>query len=464
MEQDTPAITCNIRGCPNEFGLSDPTHLLYVCNADDIQCKAWLAVIPKISLSDVGERLCVCSLHFKDGVNVSGDILPTIFPPVPVPVTITSDLAQPSVSHVGQPTVAGPAIKIKQEPVDDYEQVPQPPSPEIESSEHFDSSTGFENDESSMEVDQARTGLIPAHAIKREIEDESTEGMTSSSTQDTHGDDSAQNGVGGPFLGFLSSYVVKEEIPDDDDEDDGGEIAAPPPSSGCGVALPDDTPSSCAFKIQEFGTIPLNEIKTEDGITPTLLPSTSMLPSTSSVTIKREPPDYDIMENGISHDQGCQADDVTNPSSVILMPPGYVGEPSSSVATGSTAFAASGNGILTGDAGIVISNLQSFSSTSAQQECVAEDVVHCPKCINGESKEKCDKSTCTSLPTRTVWTQTVEPEKRTVWTQVAQLGDLKMLKHRATQTDPWLERSPRLPKIVRRKRRFEDDEDSVGKP
>ncbi|XP_075555176.1 uncharacterized protein LOC142587793 [Dermacentor variabilis] len=463
MEQDTPAITCNIRGCPNEFGLSDPAHLLYVCTADDIQCKAWLAVIPKVSLRDVGERLCVCSLHFEDGVNVSGDIVPTIFPPVPVAVSITSDLPQPSASRAGQPAGVGPAIRIKQEPVDDYDQAAQPSS-DMEDSEHFDSPAAFENDESSMEVDHAGTGLIPPHAIKRELEDESTEGLTSSSTQETHGDDSAQNGEGGQFLGFLSSYVVKEEIPDDDEDDDGGEIAAPPPSSGCGVALQDDTPSSCAFKIQEFGEIPVDEIKTEDGITPTLLPSTSMRPSTSSVTIKTEPPDYSIVENGISHDQGCQADDVGNPSSVVLMPPGYVSEPSSSVATGSTAFAASSNGVLTGDAGIVISNVQSFSSTSAQQECVAEEVVHCPKCINGDSKAKCDKSTCTSLPTRTVWTQTVEPEKRTVWTQVAQLGDLKMLKHRATQTDPWLERSPRLPKIVRRKRRFEEeDEEDVDK-
>lgn len=80
MEQ----ITCNIRGCPNEYELSDPSHLLYVCTADDIRCREWLATIPKLSLSDAAvSRLCVCSLHFERGANVSGDALPTIFPPVP---------------------------------------------------------------------------------------------------------------------------------------------------------------------------------------------------------------------------------------------------------------------------------------------------------------------------------------------------------------------------------------------
>lgn len=463
MEQDASAITCNIRGCPNEFGLSDPSHLLYVCTADDIQCKAWLAVIPKVSLRDVGERLCVCSLHFADGVNVSGDIVPTIFPPVPVSVPAATVSAPtpppaPSTSLVGELTLVGPAVKIKEEPVDDYEQEAQV-SPKMEDSEHFDSAGELENDESSMDVDQPGVGLIPVHAIKREVEDDSTEGLTSSSTQEVHGDDSAQNGEDGHFLRFVTSYTVKEEVRDEEDEE-GVEIAAPPPSSGCGVVTREDSSSACAFKIQEFGEIPVDEIKTEDGVTPTFVPPA--IPSTSSVRIKTEPPD--VMANGLSHDQGCQAGVGGHPSSVILLPPGLVSEPSSSVATGSTAFAASSNGVLMGETGIVISNVQSVSSTSSQ-ECFAEDVVHCPKCINGEAKERCDKSTCTNMPTRTVFTQTVEPEKRTVWTQVAQLGDLKMLKHRATQTDPWLERSPRLPKVVRKKRRLdEDDADAVDKP
>lgn len=454
MEQDTPAITCNIRGCPNEFGLSDPSHLLYVCSAGDIQCKAWLAVIPKVSLRDVGDRLCVCSLHFADGVNVSGDILPTIFPPVPDAALAAVPTPQPpSVApQVSGIALVGPAVKIKEEPVDDYEDAPQA-SLNMGGSEHLDSPAGVQNDESSMEVDQPGIGLIPAHAIKREIEDESTEGLTSSSTQEVHGDDSAQNSQDGPLLRFVTCFNVKEEIPDTCDEE-GVEIATPPPSSGCGVA-PRDDPSACAFKIQEFGEIPVDEIKTEDGVTP-LVPSTS-------VTIKMEPPDEDdIMANGFSHDQGCQAGS-SNPSSTILLPPGLVSEPSSSVAAGSTAFPSSSNGVLMGETGIVISNVQSFSGESSQQECVAEDVVHCPKCVSGGSRVKCDKSTCTNLPTRTVWTQTVEPEKRTVWTQVAQLGDLKMLKHRATQTDPWLERSPRLPKVVRRKRRLDEDDD-IDKP
>ncbi|XP_037289937.2 uncharacterized protein LOC119184747 [Rhipicephalus microplus] len=451
MAQDTEAITCNIRGCPNEFGLSDPSHLLYVCTADDIQCQAWLAVIPKVSLTDVGERLCVCSLHFADGVNVSGDIVPTIFPPVPVaapaaPASVPTP--PPSTSMVGGLTLVGPAVKIKEEPVDDYEHEAQA-LPNMEGSEHFDSSAECENDESSMDVDQP--GLIPAHAIKREIEDDSTEGLTSSSTQEIHGDDSAQNGEDSNFLQLVTSYTVKEEVRDEEDEE-GVEIAAPPPGSGCGVVAHEDS-SSCAFKIQEFGEIPVEEIKTEDGVTPTFVPSTS------AVRVKTEP--LDVLTNGISHDQGCQAGVGSNPVSVALMPPGLVSEPSSSVATGSTAFAASNSGVLIGETGIVISNVQSVSSTSAQ-ECFAEDVVHCPKCINGEAKERSDKSTCTNMPTRTVFTQTVEPEKRTVWTQVAQLGDLKMLKHRATQTDPWLERSPRLPKVVRRKRRLDED-DTVDK-
>ncbi|KAL1475767.1 hypothetical protein MTO96_037039 [Rhipicephalus appendiculatus] len=454
MEQDASAITCNIRGCPNEFGLSDPSHLLYVCTADDIQCKAWLAVIPKVSLRDVGERLCVCSLHFADGVNVSGDIVPTIFPPVPVAVPAVAasvPTPPPSTSLGCELTLVGPAVKIKEEPIDDYEQEALA-SPKMEDSEHFDSTGECENDESSMDVDQP--GLIPVHAIKREIEDDSTEGLTSSSTQEVHGDDSAQNGEDSHFLRFVTSYTVKEEVRDEEDEE-GVEIAAPPPGSGCGVVTREDSSSACAFKIQEFGEIPVEEIKTEDGVTPTFVPSAR--PSTSAVRVKTEPPD--VVANGLSHDQGCQAG---NLSSVVLMPPGLVSEPSSSVAAGSTAFAASSNGVLMGETGIVISNVQSVSSTSAQ-ECFAEDVVHCPKCINGEAKERCDKSTCTNMPTRTVFTQTVEPERRTVWTQVAQLGDLKMLKHRATQTDPWLERSPRLPKVVRKKRRLDED-DTVDKP
>ncbi|KAL1435164.1 hypothetical protein MTO96_011092 [Rhipicephalus appendiculatus] len=95
MEQ----ITCSIRGCPNEFELSDPSHLLYVCTADDIRCREWLAAIPKLSLSDAAvTRLCVCSLHFERGADVSGDALPTIFPPVPAvkqePVDIEDGVLQ----------------------------------------------------------------------------------------------------------------------------------------------------------------------------------------------------------------------------------------------------------------------------------------------------------------------------------------------------------------------------------
>lgn len=116
MEQGTAAITCNIRGCPNEFRLSDPSHMLYVCTADDIQCKEWLAVIPEVSLRHVDDKLCLCSLHFDGGVNVSGDATPTIFPPVPG--LSTSEPQQQSKTHGGEQAMIGPATTIKQELVD----------------------------------------------------------------------------------------------------------------------------------------------------------------------------------------------------------------------------------------------------------------------------------------------------------------------------------------------------------
>lgn len=118
MEQGTAAITCNIRGCPNEFRLSDPSHMLYVCTADDIQCKEWLAVIPEVSLRHVDDKLCLCSLHFDGGVNVSGDATPTIFPPVPG--LSTSEPQQQSKTHGGEQAMIGPATTIKQELVDEW--------------------------------------------------------------------------------------------------------------------------------------------------------------------------------------------------------------------------------------------------------------------------------------------------------------------------------------------------------
>ncbi|XP_065309683.1 uncharacterized protein [Dermacentor albipictus] len=120
MEQGTAAITCSIRGCPNEFVLSDPSHILYVCTADDIQCKEWLAVIPKVSLRLVDDKLCVCSLHFDDGVNVSGGAMPTIFPPVPSLGASTSEPQpqQQSETQGREHAMAGPATTIKQELVD----------------------------------------------------------------------------------------------------------------------------------------------------------------------------------------------------------------------------------------------------------------------------------------------------------------------------------------------------------
>lgn len=441
------ALTCYIRGCPNEFGVVDPKHLLYVCTSDDIQCKAWLAAIPKTSLRDVDDKLCLCSLHFEHGANVGGDSLPTIFPPVPGTSEVITDEPPP-------PAPVVPPIKIKEEPVDDYEQAGQS-LPEIESGDNLDSLASWENDESSMEVDQPTAApagsrgeaLIPPHKIKKEIDD-SNEAGTSSSTQDSA---SVENS--GHFLQFVGSYVVKNEP---QDLDDSAEIAAPPPGSGCGVV--ETRERSSAFEVQEeFGEIVVERIKTEeeDNVAPPV-----PLPSTSTVTVKTEPPD-EVITNGFgepstSHDQGCQAD--SNASSAVFLPPGFISEPPepSSVASGPTAFVAGNTGALMGDAGFVISEV--YSVAGGQQECVAEDVVHCSRCINGEGKQMHDKSTCTNLPTRTVWTQTVEPDRRTVWTQVAQLGDLRMLTHRATQTDPWLERSPRLPKVTRRKRRYEDDD------
>lgn len=118
MEQGTAAITCSIRGCPNEFRLSDPSHMLYVCTADDIQCKEWLAVIPEVSLRHVDDKLCLCSLHFDGGVNVSGDATPTIFPPVPGLSTSTSEPQQQGKTQGGEQAMIGPATTIKQELVD----------------------------------------------------------------------------------------------------------------------------------------------------------------------------------------------------------------------------------------------------------------------------------------------------------------------------------------------------------
>ncbi|KAH6927043.1 hypothetical protein HPB50_025358 [Hyalomma asiaticum] len=115
-------ITCSIRGCPNERGLSDPSHLLYVCTADDIRCVEWLAAIPKLSLSHGAfDRLCVCSLHFEPGVNVGADSLPTIFPPVPGFGVIKCEQQQQSDAQCdGQNLIClvGPATTIKQEPVE----------------------------------------------------------------------------------------------------------------------------------------------------------------------------------------------------------------------------------------------------------------------------------------------------------------------------------------------------------
>ncbi|XP_077522125.1 uncharacterized protein LOC144133137 [Amblyomma americanum] len=459
----SPALTCYIRGCPNEFGVVNTKDLLFVCTSDDIQCKAWLAAIPKASLRDVDDKLCLCSLHFENGLNVGGDSLPTIFPPVPATSEIITDEPLP-------PAPIVPPIKIKEEPVDDYEQMGQPSS-EIESSENIDSLASWENDESSMEVGHVTgtssgsrgAALIPPHKIKKEVSD-SNEAGTSSSTQD-----STSVEASGHFLQFVTSYVVKNEP-----HDDSAEVAAPPPGSGCGVVETVDR--SSAFEVQEeFGEILLESIKTEEenDVSPPLsLPSTSRaplvsFPSTFGVTIKTEPPD-EVVTNGFggpsaSHDQGCQADSDSS-STILLLPPGFISEPPgqpSSVASGPAAFVSGNAGVLTGDAGFVISDV--YSVAGGQQECVAEDVVHCSRCVNGEGRQMHDKSTCTNLPTRTVWTQTVEPDKRTVWTQVAQLGDLRTLTHRATQTDPWLERSPRLPTVTRRKRRYEDDDDFTDK-
>lgn len=92
--------------------------MLYVCTADDIQCKEWLAVIPEDSLRHVDDKLCLCSLHFDGGVNVSGDATPTIFPPVPGLSTSTSEPQQQSKTHGGEQAMIGPATTIKQELVD----------------------------------------------------------------------------------------------------------------------------------------------------------------------------------------------------------------------------------------------------------------------------------------------------------------------------------------------------------
>lgn len=469
------SLTCSIRGCVNEFGITDSSHLLYVCTLDDIQCKSWLAVIPKTSLKPLHDKLCVCSLHFVGGSGAATDSLPTIFPPVP---------GSSEEMITDEPSIPGPAIKIKEEPVDDYEQSELSHSG-MESSECTRSPAGVkeEDDESSMEVTQGpsvagpsrRRGLIPASAIKKEVDD-LTNGATSSSAAD---DDSSSLGGGGGFLRLESvSYPVKqepmengddeEEDEDEDEEeeeeeeeeegeeededensedvddvdestvdgvvDDDAEIATPAPGSGCGV---DPGPcvassSSSAYlppavvKVEEFGECPAEDYEIEN------------LGPSSSVTIKTEPPDEPT-----SADQGCQAED-GSATSVALMPPGFISEdaaPSSSVAVGSSMLTV-GNGILAGDTGFVISNAFSCATGAG----VAEDQVAARK----------HQATSTGRSTRTVWTQTYEPEKRTVWTQVAQLGDLKMLYHRSTQTDPWLERSPRLPKVTRRKRTYDE--------
>lgn len=440
--EPSSALTCYIRGCPNEFGVVNSKDLLYVCTSDDIQYKIWLAAIPKTSLKGIDDKLCLCSLHFESGADVRGDSLPCIFPPVPgTSETIT-----------GEPVPVAP-VRIKEEPVDDYEQAGQL-SPKVESTENLDSLASWENDESSMEVDQAtaapagvrREVLGPPHKIKEEIDDSSEPGIGSST------EDSTSTEKNSHFLQFVTSYVTKSEP-----LDGSAEIAAPPSGSGCGVI--ETLERSSAFEVQEeFGEIAVESIKTEpeDNVAPPV-----SFPSVSAVTIKTEPPD-DVVMNGscepsFSHDQGCQADG--SASSAVFLPPGFISEPPepSSVASGPTAFATGNTGALMGDAGFVISEV--YSVAGKQQECVAEDVAHCSRCTNGEGKQMHDKSTCMNLPTRTVWTQTVEPDRRTVWTQVTQLGDLRMLAHRATQTDPWLERSPRIPtKATYKRMRYEDDD------
>lgn len=472
------SLSCSIRGCVNEFGVIDSSHLLYVCTLDDIQCKSWLAVIPKASLKPLHDKLCVCSLHFVGGSGAATDALPTIFPPVP---------GSSEEMITDEPSVPGPAIKIKEEPVDDYELS----ASGMESSECTRSPTAVKDeDESSMEVTQGTSAgpsrsrrLIPATRIKKEVED-LTNGATSSSAAD---DDSSSLGGGG-FLRLEScSYPVKqeplengdeEEDEEDDEEDeeeeeedgeeedgeeeegeedensedvddvdgestvdgmmdDDAEIATPAPGSGCGV---DPGPcvassSSSAYlppaviKMEEFGECPAEDYEIEN-----LVPSSSEV----KVKVKTEPRDEADGEPS-SADQGCQANDGT---SVALMPPGFISEdavPSSSVAVGSSMLTV-GNGVLAGDTGFVISNAFSCATgTGVVDEAVRKN-----------------QATSTGRSTRTVWTQTYEPEKRTVWTQVAQLGDLKMLYHRSTQTDPWLERSPRLPKNTRRKRTYDE--------
>lgn len=465
------SLACSIRGCVNEFGVTDSSHLLYVCTLDDIQCKSWLGVIPKASLKPLHDKLCVCSLHFAGGSGAATDALPTIFPPVP---------GSSEEMITDEPTVPGPAIKIKEEPIDDYELS----ASGMESSECTRSPTGLkeEDDESSMEVTQGTSAgpsrsrrLIPASRVKKEVED-LTNGATSSSAAD---DDSSSLGGGG-FLRLEScSYPVKQEPlengdedEDEDDEDeeeeeeeeegeededensedvddvdgestvdgmidDDAEIATPAPGSGCGV---DPGPcvassSSSAYlppavvKMEEFGECPAEDYEIEN-----------LVPSALGVKVKTEPPDETDAEPS-SADQGCQANDGT---SVALMPPGFISEdavPSSSVAVGSSMLTV-GNGVLAGDTGFVISN--AFSSATGAG--VVDEAAAARK----------HQATTTGRSTRTVWTQTFEPEKRTVWTQVAQLGDLKMLYHRSTQTDPWLERSPRLPRNTRRKRTYDE--------